>query len=359
MGNRLWFWVFLGLGLSVWAQMSLGARVEMTERPSNSSNAAPALLQLEDEIQNGESQLNQIQGEQKKLSQNQALAQRAQDSLKQRILSQKSAMYMRMNRMYRKSFDQGDLLHAWALHGLWQGWVYVQKMIQADLQILARYRQDLVHRNEAQAQSAQALIDLQKRKLQFEQTQFQLQERYHSQDLQMNALAQHKDSASVILWQKLRRSQTMGAAVGKLAQTLAPTPLAPALQASAGQCAPIQGKLKSVYGRVRDAQLETETVNTGIEISGISGEKVLAARSGRVASIKEQNGWGMTVILAHEGGYFTVYAHLGQVLVGLDQIVGACQPIAALASEASPVLSFHVYHNRQHLDPRRFLRGHL
>ena len=59
----------------------------------------------------------------------------------------------------------------------------------------------------------------------------------------------------------------------------------------------------------------------GIDIKGSDGDAVKAARSGRVVFADELPGYGKTIILKHEDGYYSVYGNNAKLLVGLDDLV--------------------------------------
>jgi len=100
----------------------------------------------------------------------------------------------------------------------------------------------------------------------------------------------------------------------------------------------------------------------GIDIAGLPGQDVRAAADGTVIySGKSLTGdGGNLVILRHEEGLMTTYAHADRLFVTEDDVVRAGDPIASLgANEASEsVLSFEVRRAGQPapLDPLQFVR---
>lgn len=335
--------------LSVWSQLPQDS---VSSHPAE--NLGPSLLQREALLQEQESRLNQIDADQKQLQSRAESNAKLSQSLEHKIASQKVLMSQRMQVMYRKSFDQGDLIQSLLNHGVWHGWIYAQKMLAADLEVLRNYREVLAQKLHLQKEQAQNILQLQKEAAEMQNVQASLRRENDLQSQGMKVLATQSDTVSKNLWRSLKRNQNLKEWVGSLSQ--APNPNRQVqIPQSTSACSPLNGALKSPYGLVRDPQLETETMNTGVEIYGQSGEKILVAKAGRVVSIKEQAGWGRTVIVAHDGNYYSVYAHLGQVLVSLDQNLSACQALGTLSLDSRPYLSFHVYHNRQHLNPLRFV----
>ena len=61
-----------------------------------------------------------------------------------------------------------------------------------------------------------------------------------------------------------------------------------------------------------------EEFHPGIDIAYEDGTPVGAMLSGRVVYAAEYGGYGNCVILAHEGGYNTLYAHLDSIMAVYD-----------------------------------------
>lgn len=76
--------------------------------------------------------------------------------------------------------------------------------------------------------------------------------------------------------------------------------------------------------------------HAGIDIEGLTGDKILASRSGTVTFAGDDgDGYGTKVIVRHAGGYETLYSHLSSIavsrgpieqgeLVGLVGCTGSC-----------------------------------
>lgn len=84
----------------------------------------------------------------------------------------------------------------------------------------------------------------------------------------------------------------------------------------------------------------------GVEIRAAAAGEVVLIHSGcRVGDLRCGNGYGNHVILYHEGGYFTLYAHLDQVTVSQGHVEGG-QRIGTMGStgnSSGPHLHFGLY----------------
>ncbi len=115
---------------------------------------------------------------------------------------------------------------------------------------------------------------------------------------------------------------------------------------------PLRGVLYSRYG-VRRGQR-----HDGIDIAAPEGTGIGAAAGGTVVYAGEQSGYGSIVILRHEGGLLTLYAHASRLLVRHGDRVGAGQPIARVGRSgraSGPHLHFEVREGTRPRNPLSYL----
>ena len=123
---------------------------------------------------------------------------------------------------------------------------------------------------------------------------------------------------------------------------------------------PIKGKIIHKYGKQRDTQLKTTINNTGIDIRARQGEKVSAVFTGVVTMITYLSGFGNTIILNHGDGYYSVYSHLDEVLVELDDLIGTAEVIGLAGDSGSlegSKLHFALFADQRTQNPQRWLRN--
>ncbi|MFQ5599875.1 MAG: murein hydrolase activator EnvC family protein [Candidatus Krumholzibacteriia bacterium] len=121
---------------------------------------------------------------------------------------------------------------------------------------------------------------------------------------------------------------------------------------------PVVGKIKTRFGQHRHPKHATVTFNSGIEIAALEGELVRSVARGRVEYVSWLDGYGRTIIVNHGGGYYTVYAHLADVLVAERQSVAPGQAIAHVGDTGSldgPMLHFEIRARAKPVDPLRWL----
>lgn len=98
----------------------------------------------------------------------------------------------------------------------------------------------------------------------------------------------------------------------------------------------------------------------GIDIDGKPGDPIVAAAAGRVTYIGTGiPGLGKLVVIKHDNGFITVYAHNREILVKEQQAVARGEKIAELgATDADrPKLHFQIRRGSAPVDPMRYLPG--
>lgn len=112
---------------------------------------------------------------------------------------------------------------------------------------------------------------------------------------------------------------------------------------------PVKGKVLAGFAEPR---------SKGIDIDGKSGDPVVAAAAGRVTYTGTGiPGLGKLVVIRHESGFITVYAHNRDIVVKEQQNVGRGQKIAELGNTDSdrPKLHFQIRKGAAAVDPLRYL----
>jgi murein DD-endopeptidase MepM/ murein hydrolase activator NlpD len=119
---------------------------------------------------------------------------------------------------------------------------------------------------------------------------------------------------------------------------------------------PVQGKVIGAFGSSKDG-----LKNDGINIAAPSGAPVVAAADGTVAYAgNELRGFGNMVLIRHDGGYVTAYAHNASLLVKKGDKVKRGQTIARVGQTGAvfgPQVHFEIRKGTQPVDPMSFLGG--
>lgn len=128
----------------------------------------------------------------------------------------------------------------------------------------------------------------------------------------------------------------------------------PADNSAGGMRWPVRGKVISNFGAKPNG-----LKNEGINISVPEGTSIRAAEGGVVAYAgNELKGYGNLVLIRHEGGYVTAYAHAKELFVKRGDTVKRGDVIAKAGqtgSVSSPQLHFEVRKGATALDPLKYL----
>lgn len=149
-----------------------------------------------------------------------------------------------------------------------------------------------------------------------------------------------------------------GSPAGPTAKPAAPRQVVsvprPPARAGNGFVWPVEGRVVSSFGSKTGGRH-----NDGVNIAAPRGTPVRAAENGVVAYAgKEIRGFGNLLLIKHDGGLITAYAHADALLVARGDIVTRGQVIAKVGKTGgvdNPQLHFEVRRGTKAVDPGQFL----
>jgi murein DD-endopeptidase MepM/ murein hydrolase activator NlpD len=119
---------------------------------------------------------------------------------------------------------------------------------------------------------------------------------------------------------------------------------------------PVQGPILSAFGSKGQG-----LNNDGINIAAPKGAPVVAAGGGIVVYAgNEMKGFGNLVLIRHEGGWVTAYAHLDRMMVNKDTVVAPGDMIGTVGSTGgvtTPQLHFETRLEGKPIDPQTVIKG--
>jgi septal ring factor EnvC (AmiA/AmiB activator) len=117
-------------------------------------------------------------------------------------------------------------------------------------------------------------------------------------------------------------------------------------------------KILQGYGEHRNRELNTITMNLGIEIATPKGSSVSASAGGVVSLVSSLPGYGTIIVLRHAGGLHTVYADLDAATVSRGATVHSGDRIgrSGVNTELGPSLHFEVWKGKSKQNPLGWLR---
>lgn len=143
----------------------------------------------------------------------------------------------------------------------------------------------------------------------------------------------------------------------------APTPRLPSagrgLDGLQGQLDwPIRGPVSAPFGAVKHAEFGTDLVRRGIDIDAPVGATVRVVEKGRVVHADRFAGYGRMVIVDHGQRYYTVYAHLSEIVIKTGEELGRGEILGKVGESASPgqaKLYFELRKDGRSVDPQLWL----
>ena len=121
---------------------------------------------------------------------------------------------------------------------------------------------------------------------------------------------------------------------------------------------PVEGSFLYDFGREQRAN-NTAVRWNGIGIKAAAGTPVVAVAAGRVLEVSRFGTYGLTVIVEHGGGDYSIYGSLGRAEVVKGASVAKGQPLGTVGvsdPELGPHLHFEIRQGGPAVDPKIWLR---
>jgi septal ring factor EnvC (AmiA/AmiB activator) len=121
---------------------------------------------------------------------------------------------------------------------------------------------------------------------------------------------------------------------------------------------PILGTVVQDFGLIKNEDYPTELSHKGWFYSSAKNASVNVVYEGRIVFLGSIRGYGATVIVDHGDHYYSVYSHLGQIKVKLQELVKKSQMIATAGSTTttnSVGIYFEIRHFSEPENPKNWL----
>ena len=122
---------------------------------------------------------------------------------------------------------------------------------------------------------------------------------------------------------------------------------------------PTDGRIVTPFGAQVHPRFGTRTFKNGVDIEAVEGTDVTAVYPGHIVYTGWFKGYGNLIIMDHGNDYYTLYAHVGEILVKEGDDVKQAQRIGTVGdtgSLAGARLYFEVRYQGKPLDPQDWLR---
>lgn len=114
---------------------------------------------------------------------------------------------------------------------------------------------------------------------------------------------------------------------------------------------PVQGRISSPFGATRNRRQ-----HKGVDIAAARGTPIEASAGGEVVYAGWTQGYGKTVLIKHQEGYYTRYAHADKLMVARGDTVRMGQQVATVGSTGhatGPHLHFEILQGNRRVNPMR------
>jgi murein hydrolase activator len=122
---------------------------------------------------------------------------------------------------------------------------------------------------------------------------------------------------------------------------------------------PVRGQVTGGFGKTKHPEFSTEVFRKGIDIEAPIGEEIRAVEKGRVIFAERFSGYGKMVIIDHGERYFSVYAHLSEILKKTGDAVKRGETLGTVGdsdSLAGSRLYFEMRKDGKSIDPLPWFR---
>ena len=115
---------------------------------------------------------------------------------------------------------------------------------------------------------------------------------------------------------------------------------------------PIQAAVERGFGPTLDPVYGTQVPHNGLDLATEPGAEVRAVFPGKVLFAAPFQGYGLTAVVHHPGRVFSLYAGLGELRVGAEDVLSLGQVIGS----ATDTLYFEIREENRPVDPAQWLR---
>ena len=121
---------------------------------------------------------------------------------------------------------------------------------------------------------------------------------------------------------------------------------------------PVEGRVRTGFGRRKHPRFDTYTVHNGLEIEAPAEAEVRAVHEGRVVFAEHFRGYGLMVVVDHGAKHHSLYAHLADIAVvpGQEVAAGTVLGTADPGGEDGPGVYFEMRYQGRPEDPLDWLR---
>jgi septal ring factor EnvC (AmiA/AmiB activator) len=241
---------------------------------------------------------------------------------------------------------------------------YLSAVSERDYTLMGMFRTDMARMEQAERQREEARVGMLSYKQTTEKQLAEMKSVKKEKKVYLAKITHEKESYEHAL-QELERSASR---IDSLLRELEQRRRAAAARPQTGGTAlrgvkgalpwPADGSIISFFGRQKHPTFNTYVQRRGIEIKTIEGSAIHAVMPGSVVYADWLKGYGLVIILDHENGFFSLYAHASKILTTVGAQVGPGQAIGETGDTGMTgenTLYFELRQGAEPIDPLQWL----
>jgi septal ring factor EnvC (AmiA/AmiB activator) len=241
---------------------------------------------------------------------------------------------------------------------------YLEATVAFDREVIQKISDAVVDRENSKRALAREKADLNQQRRNLESMQNSVRKDAEKKKQLLASLQKETDSrlrSLKELEQAALRLQKMIDEMSRRAVVKAPElPAGRGLEALKGKLEwPVKGQVSGSFGKSKHPEFAAEVFRKGIDIVAPIGEEIKAVENGRVVFAERFSGYGKMVIIDHGNRYFSVYAHLSEILTKTGDVVKRGQALGRVGdndSLAGAGLYFEMRKDGKSIDPLPWFR---
>lgn len=123
---------------------------------------------------------------------------------------------------------------------------------------------------------------------------------------------------------------------------------------------PVPNSISSRYGRRADPINGKKAFHEGVDFRGRTGDSIKSTGAGVIKRSTYTKGLGHHIVISHENGYETLFAHMSKRLVKRGQQVKRGQEIGLVGNTGRSTgshLHYEIHYHGRHIDPMKFIKA--
>jgi murein hydrolase activator len=241
---------------------------------------------------------------------------------------------------------------------------YLAATVSFDQELIQQLGDELGHQAKIRGELGQRKEELDGQRRALGQLRDSVRQEAEGKKRLLASLTQEKDSrvrALKELEQAALRLQKMMDEMSRRAVSKPPDVLGSGgLEAMRGKLDwPVRGQIIGGFGKTKHREFSAEVFRNGIDIEAPMGEHIRAVEKGRVVFAERFTGYGRMIIVDHGERYFSVYAHLSEILKKDGSQVSRGETLGRVGDSDSPAgakLYFEMRKDGKSIDPLPWFR---